>query len=138
MIDIVSIGKIIQNFRIEKGITQEQLAEKVELSPNYLSKVERGLCKLNVETFLKIAEVLDFSLEDFGISSKENLPDDMTKKELLKLILTSPSKNIQIYSKFIKLLMMLSIIRPDFLPVNAFLARLHIFICQTILFSLSF
>lgn len=101
MIDVSSIGKIIQKLRNEKGLTQEQLAEKVELSANYLSKVERGLCKLNVEKFLKMAEILDFSLEDFGIKQKEKQIEDVAKKELLNLILTSSSKNIQIYTKFI-------------------------------------
>ena len=70
MIDIVAIGKIIQKLRNDKNLTQEELAEKINLSPHYLSKVERGLSKLNVEAFLKMAEVLSFTLEDFGINSK--------------------------------------------------------------------
>ena len=91
MIDMASIGKIIQNLRNEKGLTQEQLAEKVELSTNYLSKVERGLCKLNVESFLKMAEVLDFTLEDFGINQKNKSNINSEKEEILKLILSSSS-----------------------------------------------
>lgn len=102
MIDISSIGKIIQNLRNQKGLTQEQLAEKVELSTNYLSKVERGLCKLNVETFLKMASVLDFTLEDFGINQKNKESINSEKEELIKLILSSSSKDIYVYTQFIK------------------------------------
>ncbi len=104
MIDMASIGKIIQNLRNEKGLTQEQLAEKVELSTNYLSKVERGLCKLNVESFLKMAEVLDFTLEDFGINQKNKSNINSEKEEILKLILSSSSKDIYIYTQFIKII----------------------------------
>ena len=101
---MASIGKIIQNLRNEKGLTQEQLAEKVELSTNYLSKVERGLCKLNVESFLKMAEVLDFTLEDFGINQKNKSNINSEKEEILKLILSSSSKDIYIYTQFIKII----------------------------------
>ena len=45
------IGKIIKKLRKEKGFTQEQFAEKINLSTNYLSKVERGMNTPNVETF---------------------------------------------------------------------------------------
>ena len=95
MINKESIGKIIQKLRIESGLTQEQLAEKIEMSPHYLSKVERGLSKLNVEAFLKMASVLDFSLEDFGIKTTPKL--DENKKELVQRILSSTEKETKAY-----------------------------------------
>ena len=56
MIDTILIGKIIKKLRTEKNLTQEELAEKIDISTNYLSKVERGLSRLNTESFLKMAE----------------------------------------------------------------------------------
>lgn len=102
MIDKSAIGKIIKKLRKEKGFTQEQFAEKINLSTNYLSKVERGMNTPNVETFLKMAEILDFTLEDFGINQTHKEIIDKEKEELLKLILSSSSKDIYIYTKFIK------------------------------------
>ncbi len=102
MIDKSAIGKIIKKLRKEKGFTQEQFAEKINLSTNYLSKVERGMNTPNVETFLKMAEILDFTLEDFGINQKNKESIDTEKEELLKLILSSSSKDIYIYTQFIK------------------------------------
>lgn len=102
MIDKSSIGKIIKKLRQDKGLTQEELAEKVDLSTNYLSKVERGLNLPNTESFLKMAEILDFTLEDFGINQKNKESIDTEKEELLKLILSSSSKDIYIYTQFIK------------------------------------
>lgn len=102
MIDKSAIGKIIKKLRKEKGFTQEQFAEKINLSTNYLSKVERGMNTPNVETFLKMAEFLDFTLEDFGINQTHKETIDKEKEDLLKLILSSSSKDIYVYTKFIK------------------------------------
>ena len=65
-----NVGKRILEVRNKRNYTQEELAEKIDISTNYLSKVERGLSRLNTESFLKMAEILSFSLEDFGISNK--------------------------------------------------------------------
>lgn len=43
MINKNAIGRIIKTARIKNDLTQEELAEAVEISSNYLSKVERGL-----------------------------------------------------------------------------------------------
>ena len=58
MIDTILIGKIIKKLRTEKNLTQEELAEKIDISTNYLSKVERGLSRLNTESFLKMGYIL--------------------------------------------------------------------------------
>ncbi len=99
MINKSSIGKIIQKLRRDKNLTQEELAEKIDLSTNYLSKVERGLSVLNAEAFLKMADVLKFSLEDFGINTNPNL--NALKKELINKILSSSEKDIKAYSELL-------------------------------------
>lgn len=99
MINKSAIGRIIQKLRKDKNLTQEELAEKIDLSTNYLSKVERGLSVLNVETFLKMAKVLDFSLEDFGIKADNRIDD--SKKELIERILSSSEKEIKAYSELL-------------------------------------
>ena len=40
--DMTSIGKNIRHFRNLKNISQESLAEKTDLSTNYISMIERG------------------------------------------------------------------------------------------------
>lgn len=93
MIDKVAIGKIIQKLRNDKKLTQEELAEKVDISTNYLSKVERGLGKLNVESFLKMAEVLSFNFEDFGINT-QHTQDELSNKIIYKILGTSEKKKV--------------------------------------------
>jgi len=102
MINRNIIGKIIQKIRRDKNLTQEELAEKIDISTNYLSKVERGLNVLNTESFLKMAEVLSFSLEDFGIR-QSSIEISSEKEELIKRILSASSSNIEAYTKAINL-----------------------------------
>lgn len=99
MINKTDIGKIIQKLRKGKGLTQEELAEKIDLSTNYLSKVERGLSVLNVEAFFKMASVLDFTLDDFGVNMDSRI--DETKKELVNRILASSEKEIKAYTELL-------------------------------------
>lgn len=99
MINKTDIGKIIQKLRKDKNLTQEELAEKIDLSTNYLSKVERGLSVLNVEAFLKMAGVLEFTLDDFGVNTDTKI--DETKKELINRILSSSEKEIKAYTELL-------------------------------------
>ena len=106
MINKSAIGKIIQKLRKDKNLTQEELAEKIDLSTNYLSKVERGLSVLNAEAFLKMADILKFSLEDFGINTNSKL--DASKNELINKILSSSDKEIKAYSELLNTLGVIS------------------------------
>ena len=99
MIKKASIGKIIKALRTSKGMTQEELAEKIDISKNDLSKVERGLSVLNTEAFLKMANVLNFSLEDFGVKGDNKI--DEAKKEIIEKILSLSDTEIKVYSKLL-------------------------------------
>ena len=52
------VGKRIQMVRKERGLTQEQLSQLVDLSPNYLSNIETGLKTPKLDTFVEIINAL--------------------------------------------------------------------------------
>ncbi len=56
--DVRQIGKRIQQVRKERGLTQEQLSQMVDLSPNYLSNVETGVKTPKLETLIEIINAL--------------------------------------------------------------------------------
>ena len=56
--DACQIGKRIQQVRKERGLTQEQLSQMVDLSPNYLSNVETGVKTPKLETLIEIINAL--------------------------------------------------------------------------------
>ena len=62
MIDYRLIGKRIQRARTTAGLTQEALVERIQISTNYLSKVENGREKPNLEMLAKISNAVDISL----------------------------------------------------------------------------
>jgi DNA-binding XRE family transcriptional regulator len=51
------IGALIHDARIEMGMTQEQLAEKVGTTKSYISKIENNLKEARISTLQKIIEL---------------------------------------------------------------------------------
>ena len=52
------IGKCIRKYRERAGITQEQLAEKVNISTNHLGAIEREVKTPTMDTFVKILNAI--------------------------------------------------------------------------------
>jgi DNA-binding XRE family transcriptional regulator len=51
------IGALIHDTRIEMGMTQEQLAEKVGTTKSYISKIENNMKEARISTLQKIIEL---------------------------------------------------------------------------------
>ena len=94
--DLKSIGPRIKAARERKGITQESLAEIVNLSPMHVSVIERGVKPPKLETLIKIANALDVSADELlqdvvafsthALSgSLSQLVDDLPKNEQQKI-----------------------------------------------------
>lgn len=64
MIDYYIVGSRIRQYRIEKNITQEELAFQVETSAAYISNIERGIKKPSLQKLSEIAEVLQVTIND--------------------------------------------------------------------------
>lgn len=57
--DYKAIGERIKQERNKMGLTQFQLAEKVDISPQYEGKIERGEKRFSFETFLNLSIALN-------------------------------------------------------------------------------
>jgi len=60
---LATIGKNIRTYRLAKKLRQEDLAEKTNLSTNYIGMVERGEKTPSLETFLSIINALEISAD---------------------------------------------------------------------------
>lgn len=60
-IDYVTIGKRIKEARKRKVMSQEQLAEFMDVSIAYLSRIERGTSQINLKRLTQICDILDVS-----------------------------------------------------------------------------
>ena len=59
----VEIGRNIQEERMRAGYTQEELSELLDLTPNHLSAIERGVSGASIETLQKLCRVLGISAD---------------------------------------------------------------------------
>lgn len=57
-----SIGRRIKQQRKAAGITQEQLAERLSVTVGYISQLERGISKANLDMLTEICTVLNCDL----------------------------------------------------------------------------
>lgn len=79
MIDYRMIGKRIKKARMNLGLTQEALSDKLSVSTNYLSKIEGGhekpnlemLAKISIATNVSLAELLTGVVEEKGYLQKD-------------------------------------------------------------------
>ncbi len=74
-VDYVSIGKRIQSKRKSNGITQERMAEAISVTVGYISQIERGITKVNLDTLSKVAEILNCDITDFLGGMAQNTSD---------------------------------------------------------------
>ena len=78
--DIAKIlGQRIRNYRTEKGLSQEKLAELSGCHPSYIGQIERGEKNATIESIEKISAALNVSLstlfENLGAQNAErNIP----------------------------------------------------------------
>ena len=57
--DYYKIGQRIRRIRKARGLSQEQLAEKVDISTTHMSHIETANTKLSLPVFVAIAEALE-------------------------------------------------------------------------------
>ena len=58
------LGKEIKALREDAGITQSQLAVKIEKDTDYISKLERGLRMPSLKTLIRIADLFNVKLSE--------------------------------------------------------------------------
>lgn len=92
-LNYVEIGKRIKNKRKEMQLTQEKLSEIIDVSPSYVSEIERGNSISSLSTISKIAQTLNLSLDYliFGITL------DNSTSTFTDILKTIPEKNHALY-----------------------------------------
>jgi len=69
--DKTFIAKQIRFHRKKAGLTQEKLAEKVDISIQHISRIESGCYIPSLKTFFLLADVLKLDLREFGFDIKK-------------------------------------------------------------------
>ena len=61
----MDIGNRLKELRVLKGLTQEELADRAELSKGFISQVERNLTSPSIATLTDILQCLGFTIGEF-------------------------------------------------------------------------
>lgn len=93
--DLVKIGKYIAGKRKVLGMTQKQLAEKLNMSDKSVSKWERGICLPDVSVYMELCEILGISINEF-LAGEDIDAENVEKKSEDNIIqVTKDSKKKQ-------------------------------------------
>ena len=77
--DQEKIGKFIATLRKEKGLTQQELAEKLGITKNAVSKWERGLGLMDMSLLKPLSEILDVSVTEI-LNGERFLKEEINTK----------------------------------------------------------
>lgn len=97
-LDYKIIGQRLKNARIAKNLTQEDLAEKIDISVAFLSRVERGNSHINLKRLNQVCKLLDVS-EGYILNGAFSNSENYLDKEFSELLKScSPEKQRLIYT----------------------------------------
>lgn len=100
----MEIGRSIRTLRLQRGLTQEELADRCELSKGFISLLERDLTSPSIATLTDILESLGTDLKTFFSDSGDEKivftdsdmfekEDQETMKGFIKWLVPSAQKN---------------------------------------------
>ena len=84
--DYALIGERIKFWRQKRGLTQEKLAEKVELTLGFISLIETGKKRASLETLLSLCSILNITLNDLLVGNQINRVNDYYTEFSVRLL----------------------------------------------------
>ena len=73
----MKIGELVREYRLSKKLTQQELAEKSDLSLPFINLIENNRRNLSVDTLLKILSAMDINPSDFLRPLSETSDDNL-------------------------------------------------------------
>lgn len=80
---ITLLGNRIRQLRKEKGLTQAELGEKMQISQGYIGEIERGLVNVSMETLDKIVKALGITLYELFDFKDIDIDEQYLEKETI-------------------------------------------------------
>lgn len=97
-VDYKKIGKRIQERRNSIGMTQQAFAESMDLSTEYVSRIENGKIRFNLIMLYFIADKLKVRPEELLIGTSVMAPDYLDEEFAAVLHACTPEKKKVIYN----------------------------------------
>lgn len=94
-LDYSIVGERLKKARLSKGLTQEQLAEMLDVSVAFLSRAERGNVKINLARISEICDILDISISTILTGTASNCKDYLSK-DFSNLLKNCPPEKVKL------------------------------------------
>lgn len=91
--ELIALREAIRNERKNKRITQEELAEMLEVSPTHVKHIESGHRKPSIEILFEITKILNISLDGVVFSKNESARTD-TREKVNRLLYVSDEASL--------------------------------------------
>jgi transcriptional regulator with XRE-family HTH domain len=92
-----ALGKRIKIVRQRNGLTQDQLAEQVGLSPKYISGIERGVENPTMDILLRVATMLGVEPYDLFLFGESEESEKVLRKGIEKMVREADREKLQLY-----------------------------------------
>lgn len=98
----VLFGKRVRALRKNKGLSQEDLAEKIDISSKYLSRVEMGQHFPSIDTLDRLANALKVDLKDFFEFAHEARSSRELREILSGLLKEADEEKLRLLVKIVR------------------------------------
>lgn len=115
MLSYTALGNNIQRARMRRGLTQEQVAARMNVTFTYYGRYERGEAKPSLDRLAEICEILSVPIEDMFIGTYDTsnyekpISPDAVVTSFLRLMTCSSEKQKEAISKICEGITSLSI-----------------------------
>jgi transcriptional regulator with XRE-family HTH domain len=101
MLNYYEIGQRIRKIRKAHRISQEELAEKVSISPTHMSHIETGNTKLSLAVLVDIALALDVQTDDLLFDASEK-GRSKAAREITDILESCNAAEVKVMSDIVK------------------------------------
>jgi len=78
---LIALGQFVRFFRRQRGMKQDELAAKVEVSKNTISQIERGRQWPSMQTYLRLIDALE--LQSYDATNHKTLEENHRRSEVM-------------------------------------------------------
>ena len=97
------IGRRIQHLRLLHNLTQENLAEMLDVSVKHISSVERGASSLSLEKLIQASDLLDCTLDYLVLGRSVSDFRDYIPRSILDIFIRSDEEERELLQEYLLL-----------------------------------
>jgi len=102
-LDYTIIGERLKKSRLKSGLTQEKLAEQLDVSVAFLSRIERGKSRVNLKRLNELCTILGVS-EAYILNGVSTQPDNYLNGDFAELFINCPPDKLKLIYNIAKVI----------------------------------